>query len=445
MHGRIGEAFRFPWVMILTAALLLGLLTCVEAKVAVSAWNLNYVEPLVEAFDAKNLGVEAEAVQLSPDALKTRLIANLAPDIAMYHVGYFDFDWEHYWLDLTQAVRQYGRGSDWLPGTWEAVTIPHGEYKGQIRRIKNTYEVPALYYDKDQMANAGLIEPADLHKAGSWTWEDMLGLAKKLTRDIDGDGQADVWGLAHDQSFGWKSSGYYEIWGLQAGEYFVSPDGYYRGTQPAFVETVQWWADLYNVHGVMQVPRPSVSTLPQRKSAMTIYGTHVHTGAAWQEFHSWDMAPLPNLPEKRPYNYMYEHGGWVVNKDSKHMDATMKFVEFLLSPEAVQIMSRRIGFFPVRMSVAREFAAYQRERFPWAENVAYTIISTVEGSMLPAKPGPWYTPHWNEIREYVHSAVRSVQAGEVPAAVALEQVAGPIQRLLDAGRDQMIPGSLWSW
>ena len=182
MHGRIGEAFRFPWVMILTAALLLGLLTCVEAKVAVSAWNLNYVEPLVEAFNAKNLGVEAEAVQLSPDALKTRLIANLAPDIAMYHVGYFDYEWEHYWLDLTQAVRQYGRGSDWLPGTWEAVTIPHGEYKGQIRRIKNTYEVPALYYDKDQMANTGLIEPADLHKAGSWTWEDMLGLAKTHPR-----------------------------------------------------------------------------------------------------------------------------------------------------------------------------------------------------------------------------------------------------------------------
>lgn len=419
--------------------------THAEAKVSLSSWSLTYIEPLVEAFNAKNLGVEAEAVQLSMDALKTRLISGMGPDIAMYHVGFLDYEWESYWLDLTQAVQRYGRKGDWLPGTWEAVTIPHGTYKGQIRRIKNTYEVPALYYDKDQMAEAGLVEPADMHRAGRWTWDDMLNLAKKLTRDISGDGQPDVWGIAHDESFGWKSSGYYEIWGLQAGAYFVSPDGQYTGTQPAFVDTVQWWADLYNVHQVMQSPRPAVSALPQGKSAMTIYGTHVHTGAAWQQYRSWDMAPLPNLPEKRPYNYMYEHGGWVVNKESKHMDDTMKFVEFLLSPEAVQIMSARVGFFPVRLSVVREFASYQRERFPWAENVAYTIMSTVEGSMLPTKPGPWYTPHWNDIREYVHAAVRSVQAGQVPAAVALQQVAGPIQGLLDSGRAQMIPGSLWSW
>lgn len=42
-----------------------------------------------------------------------------------------------------------------------------------FRRIKNTYEVPALYYDKDQMANAGLVEPADMHKGGRWTWNDI--------------------------------------------------------------------------------------------------------------------------------------------------------------------------------------------------------------------------------------------------------------------------------
>jgi ABC-type glycerol-3-phosphate transport system substrate-binding protein len=74
-----------------------------------------------------------------------------------------------------------------------------------------------------------------------------------------------------------------------------------------------------------------------------------------------------------------EHGAWVVNKESKDMAATMKFVEFPLSPEAVQIMSREVGFFPVRMSAVREFANLQRERYPWAENVAYTIMSTVDG------------------------------------------------------------------
>jgi len=413
--------------------------------VTVSSWSLRYVEPLVEAFNAKGLGIEAEAVQLRPDALKARLITNLAPDIIMYTVGDFDYEWEHYWLDLTEVVKRLGSRGDWLPGTWDALTIPAGPYKGEIRRIKNTYEVPVLYYDKDQMANAGVMEPADMHRAGRWSWEDMLSLAKKLTRDLNGDGLTDVWGLAHDISHGWKSSGYYEIWGLQAGEYFVSPDGYYRGNQPAFVDMVQWWADLYNVHHVMQSPRPGVSTLPSGLSAMIMYGTHLHASADWREFRTWDMAPLPNLPQNKAYNYMFEHGAWVVNKNCADIDATMKFVEFLLSPEAVQIMSREVGFFPVRLSVAREFANYQQERYPWAKNVAYTIISMVEGTMLPTKPGPWYMPNWNDVRDHMHAAVRSVLAGEVPAAVALEQVAGPIESILAAGRKDMIAGTLWKW
>lgn len=44
-----------------------GLVPPTEAKVALSSWSLAYIEPLVEAFNARNLGVEAEAVQLSPD------------------------------------------------------------------------------------------------------------------------------------------------------------------------------------------------------------------------------------------------------------------------------------------------------------------------------------------------------------------------------------------
>ena len=151
---------------------------------------------------------------------------------------------------------------------------------------------------------------------------------KNSPRDLNGDGLTDVWGLAHDISHGWKSSGYYEIWGLQAGEYFVSPDGYYRGNQPAFVDMVQWWADLYNVHHVMQSPRPGVSTLPSGLSAMIMYGTHLHASADWRKFRTWDMAPLPNLPQNKAYNYMFEHGAWVVNKNCADIDATMKFVEF---------------------------------------------------------------------------------------------------------------------
>jgi hypothetical protein len=60
-------AVWLAWALAATTVISLGLVPPTEAKVALSSWSLAYIEPLVEAFNARNLGVEAEAVQLSPD------------------------------------------------------------------------------------------------------------------------------------------------------------------------------------------------------------------------------------------------------------------------------------------------------------------------------------------------------------------------------------------
>jgi len=51
-------------------------------------------------------------------------------------------------------------------------------------------DVRPLIYRKDLLQAAGVPEPT-----GSWTWDEFLTYAKKLTRDLNGDGIIDQYGF----------------------------------------------------------------------------------------------------------------------------------------------------------------------------------------------------------------------------------------------------------
>ena len=50
------------------------------------------------------------------------------------------------------------------------------------------------WYNLDMLRQAGLTPPAEL-KPGEWTWQLMREYGRKLTKDEDGDGIAEIWGL----------------------------------------------------------------------------------------------------------------------------------------------------------------------------------------------------------------------------------------------------------
>ena len=68
-----------------------------------------------------------------------------------------------------------------------------------FRRGAGLYALPKGYtpvviaYNKDLLDRAAIPYPTD-----DWTWDDFLRVAKRLTRDTDGDGSIDEWGSAFD-------------------------------------------------------------------------------------------------------------------------------------------------------------------------------------------------------------------------------------------------------
>lgn len=53
-----------------------------------------------------------------------------------------------------------------------------------------------LYYNKDMIADAGLTDPMEYWNKGQWNFETFRTMCKALTKDTNGDGKTDVWGVS---------------------------------------------------------------------------------------------------------------------------------------------------------------------------------------------------------------------------------------------------------
>ncbi|MCG8512732.1 MAG: extracellular solute-binding protein [Halanaerobiales bacterium] len=56
-------------------------------------------------------------------------------------------------------------------------------------------------WNKDMFEREGLPDLYELYRTGQWTWDQALEIAKKTTRDTDGDGNNDQWGWSTVWSF----------------------------------------------------------------------------------------------------------------------------------------------------------------------------------------------------------------------------------------------------
>jgi len=69
--------------------------------------------------------------------------------------------------------------------------LPELRYGGHYRALPYDYSTLGIYYNKSLFDEAGVAYPT-----GDWTWEDVLEIAKKLSKD-DAKGRRIQWGMAN--------------------------------------------------------------------------------------------------------------------------------------------------------------------------------------------------------------------------------------------------------
>ncbi len=99
----------------------------------------------------------------------------------------------------------------YLPGV-----VDPGKFEGKQYLLPKDFSPLGVYYNKKIFDEAGVAYPQD-----GWTWDDLVKTAQTLTKDSNGDGQTDVWGIQLPAS--WTTG--FEYWVAASGGKLISEDG----------------------------------------------------------------------------------------------------------------------------------------------------------------------------------------------------------------------------
>lgn len=226
---------------------------------------------------------------------------------------------------------------------------------GQIWSMPFNNSVPVLYYNRDLFVEAGLDPDQP-----PTTWEQVIEYGKKLTKDTDGNGQIDQWGLNFHSDMHWYLSTMF----LENGAEIINSDETeVLYNSPEAVEMLQLWGDMVNVHQIMppgQHKEAKGDFLAGRTGMLLRSSSGIPSTESEVAF-DLGVAQVPTVAGKDPVAPI---GGasLVIAKydDPAIVDASWEFVKFMTSPESSLFLSTNTGYVSI-----------YRDALEWPEMITY--------------------------------------------------------------------------
>ena len=224
-------------------------------------------------------------------------------------------------------------------------------FDGKLTCLPQNISSLVVYYNKDMFKEAGVPEP----KAG-WKWDDMVAAAKKLTKDSNGDGKAEVYGLGVEASiirlapFVWSNGG-------EVVDDDEQPTHFTLDT-PEAEEALERFFQLHIVEKVSpgdeEVEAEDDETRFQNgRMAMVLSSRRATpTFRTIQDF-DWDIAALPQHAEQAG---ILHSDAYCLTKASENKEAAWSFMEYALGPEGAPIVAKSGRTVPSLKSVAESDA-----------------------------------------------------------------------------------------
>jgi multiple sugar transport system substrate-binding protein len=265
-----------------------------------------------------------------------------------------------------------------------------------------------VYYNKDMFQEAGVAFPKE-----GWKWDDMVETAKKLTKDSDGDGQAEVYGLGIEASlirvapFVWSNGG-------ELVDDDEQPTHFTLDTPEAQV-ALERFLQLHVTDKVTpsdeEVEAEDDETRFQNgRMAMVLSSRRATpTFRTIQKF-DWDIAALPQHAEQAG---ILHSDAYCLTKASDNKDAAWSFMEYALGPEGAPVVAESGRTVPSLKSVAESDAFLDPTAKPANSQVFLDTIPVIR--QVPS------ISTWPEIEDAASPILEEAYYnGESAAAVADE-------------------------
>ncbi len=346
-----------------------------EAEISFGFWGdpaeFDAYEGLQEQFEAANPDIAVES-QYTPGQgdfqtkIATSFGAGNPPDVFLINFRRFGQ------YAATGALEPLGprfrespalNPDDFYPQPIEAFT-----FDGELTCVPQNISSLVVYYNVDLFAAAGVPLPRD-----GWTWDEFLQAAIALTKDVDGDGFVDQYGVGLEPSlirytpFIWQAGG-------ELVDDVDNPTRLALDT-PEAKAGIQFVVDLSLKHEVVPTEPEVLAEDDQSRfmngtTAMLFQSRRATTTLREIDAFQWDVAGLPAGPAGA--TTVLHSDAFCMASSAEDKDAAWRFIEYAVGPEGQKALA----------ATGRTVPSLR----PVAESPAF-LPSTEPGSSLAALGG----------------------------------------------------------
>ncbi|MBK7641936.1 MAG: extracellular solute-binding protein [Planctomycetes bacterium] len=373
------------------------------------SWPL--LEEIARRFEAAEPGLEVDLYDEGGavggrDKIKFLLAGELQVDVARIDISEFAaFVREGALVDLqpfADADPDFHAGDIW-PFALDACR----DARGHVYGLPSTFTPYVMYYNRDLLEQAGVPLPR-----ADWTWDDLLAAARKVTRDTDGDGRIDQYGISLTQ---WLQAVVPWIW--QNGGELVSADlQHSRLGEPEAVEAFEFLHRLLHEEHVASFDASFANQISQglfQAGKAAFYGPVGY----WETYRfrsisgfRWDVAPLP---QRKTAATSVAMTVYVVPRTSANPARAWRFLREMVGPEYQTRLARMGNGVPALVDIAHSNAFLKPDVPPQSEQVFLDVLP--HARLLPP------LANWKKIESLCQSELEGillVRDTDVPAACA---------------------------
>lgn len=306
-----------------------------ESQVTVDIYN-----SLVQEFEKANPGIKVEVENYLTgfdEKMMVQMAAGAAPDVFYVHYSFFP---QYAKQNSLLRLKPYLTRDNYDLKAFFPATIEQVSWNGQ-----SDYAIPretsssALFFNTDMFDQAGLAYPTE-----STTYDNLARMAKPLTRDLNGDGVPDQYGLQAPTLWNLRIN---VVWAY--GGDLLSPDyNEFVMNSPQAVQGLQWIADtILN----QKTATTSTSAFTKGQSAVMFGGfwnalPMINAKPQW----GWDVTHLPKGPAGQFTRTAT--GSNAIWAGSKNPDEAWQLIKFLNTKESQLALAKSGTIIPALRSAA---------------------------------------------------------------------------------------------
>ncbi len=272
-----------------------------------------------------------------------------------------------------EPLDSYIEKSDLLhPADFYEPSLTAFQYNGQQWCIPQNISSLVVYYNRNLFDAAGIPYPA-----AGWTWGDFLNAARALTRDADGDGTVEQFGVGVEPStmrvapFIWQNGG-------ELVDDTTHPTRLALDT-PEAMSALQWFVDLQvKEHVAPDAAAEQAEDMQTRflngRLGMYLDSRKVVPTMRTITTFDWDVAPLPAGAKAAS---ILHSDAYCMAAVAKNKEAAWTLIEYANSVEGQKVIASTGRTVPSMQSVAESPAFLDPGQKPASSQVYLDVVPTL--------------------------------------------------------------------